>query len=100
MKTFQWLNNVCSLLKRHSLRNIIKYSEKSIHNGSLKELGIKGYVRNLPNGTVEVVAEADEENLKRFFDEIKDGPPLAKVTDVRYEFLDKEGGFKDFEIRY
>ncbi len=65
-----------------------------------KELGIRGYVRNLPDGTVEVVAEADEEKLKRFFDEIKEGPPLAKVTGVRYEFLDKEGGFKDFEIRY
>ncbi|MBK3332880.1 acylphosphatase [Persephonella atlantica] len=65
-----------------------------------KKLGVKGYVRNLPDGTVEVVAEADEETLKKFFSEIEKGPPLAEVTDIRYQFEDKDGGFADFEILY
>ncbi|MDQ7056164.1 MAG: acylphosphatase [Persephonella sp.] len=47
-----------------------------------------------------MVAEADEETLKEFFSEIEKGPPLAEVTDIRYQFEDKDGGFTDFEILY
>jgi len=65
-----------------------------------KEFGIKGYVRNLPDGTVEVVAEGDEKKLKEFFKAIENGPPLAEVTDIRYQFEEKDGGFTDFEILY
>ncbi len=65
-----------------------------------KQLGVKGFVRNLPDGTVEVLAEGNEDILKKFLEEIKDGPPLAKVDSIKVEFLDKEGGFSDFEIRY
>ena len=65
-----------------------------------KEMGVKGYVRNLPDGTVEVVAEGDEQTLREFLEAIEQGPPLAEVTDIRYQFEDKEGGFTDFEILY
>ncbi|WP_297454406.1 acylphosphatase [Persephonella sp.] len=65
-----------------------------------KEMGVKGYVRNLPDGTVEVVAEGDEQTLRDFLKAIEQGPPLAEVTDIRYQFEDKEGGFTDFEILY
>ena len=65
-----------------------------------KSLNIKGFVRNLPDGTVEVYAQADKKSLEKFLEYLKKGPPLAKVENIKYEFLDKEGGFKDFEIRY
>jgi acylphosphatase len=65
-----------------------------------KKLGLKGYVRNLPDGTVEIVAEGDEETLRAFLKEIEKGPPLAEVTHMRFQFEDKEGGFEDFEIEY
>ncbi len=65
-----------------------------------KKLGLKGYVRNLPDGTVEIVAEGDEETLRKFLQEVEKGPPLAEVTHMRYQFEDKEGGFEDFEIKY
>lgn len=65
-----------------------------------KEMGVKGYVRNLPDGTVEVVAEGDEATLMEFLKAIEKGPPLAEVTHVRYQIEDREGGFKDFEILY
>ncbi|WP_457642568.1 acylphosphatase [Persephonella sp.] len=64
------------------------------------EFGIKGFVRNLPDGTVEVMAEGDEKTLRDFMSAIENGPPLAEVTGMRYEFIDKDGGFKDFEIQY
>ncbi len=65
-----------------------------------KSLNIKGFVRNLPDGTVEVYAQADKKSLEKFLEYLKKGPPLAKVENIKYEFLDEEGGFEDFEIRY
>ncbi|ACN99424.1 acylphosphatase [Sulfurihydrogenibium azorense Az-Fu1] len=64
------------------------------------QMNVRGFVRNLPDGTVEVLAEADEETLKNFFQAIENGPPLASVNGIRYEFLEKEGGFDEFKIEY
>ncbi len=64
------------------------------------EFGVKGFVRNLADGTVEVVAEGDEQTLRKFLEAIENGPPLAEVKGMRFEFLDKEGGFDSFEIQY
>ncbi len=65
-----------------------------------KKYGLKGYVRNLPDGTVEILAEGDEQTLRKFLEEVEKGPPLAEVTHMRFQFEDKEGGFEDFEIEY
>jgi len=64
------------------------------------EMGVKGYVKNLPDGTVEVVAEGDEKLLEEFLKRIEVGPPLAEITHMAYEFINKEGGFEKFEIEY
>ena len=48
-----------------------------------RELGIRGWVRNLPDGNVEVAAEADAEPLARFVDRLRSGPPGANVAAVR-----------------
>jgi len=45
-------------------------------------LGVKGWVRNLPNGDVEMLAQADESKLKALFDWCHEGPRLAKVATV------------------
>lgn len=60
-------------------------------------LGIKGYAKNLPDGTVEVVAEGHEEALSKLLEYIKRGPPLAEVEKVDYKFIEYKGEFKDFE---
>lgn len=65
-----------------------------------KEIGINGWVRNNPDGTVEVMAEGEEDKLREFLNSIENGPPLAEVTHMAFEFIDKKGGFKDFEIQY
>ena len=64
------------------------------------QMGVKGFVRNLPDGTVEVMAEGEKEVLEKFLEEIENGPPLAEVTHMAYEFSNKEGGFTSFEIQY
>jgi acylphosphatase len=62
------------------------------------ELDLKGYVKNLENGDVEVVAEGNEEKIKEFIDFIKKGPGIAKVTNVKMRHKEPEN-FKNFEIR-
>ena len=47
------------------------------------EFGITGYVRNLPDGSLEVVAEGEEDVLKEFLEMLRDGPRSARVTDIQ-----------------
>jgi acylphosphatase len=50
-------------------------------------MNITGYVKNLPDGSVEIYAESDEEkSLKNFLEQIKKGPPLSIVENVFTEW--------------
>ncbi len=49
--------------------------------------GLSGYVRNLPDGRVEVTAEGDSEAMLRFEMALRQGPPIARVDDVEVEEL-------------
>jgi len=53
-----------------------------------RALDISGYVRNLADGRVEVLALGPEESLRRFIDWLRVGPAAAKVADVSVEPLD------------
>jgi acylphosphatase len=44
--------------------------------------GLRGWVRNLPDGRVEVVAEGDAEAVLRFEHQVRHGPPGARVEAV------------------
>ncbi len=64
------------------------------------ELGIRGYVRNLPDGTVEVVAEGSPEVIEKFIERLKEGPPLAIVEDMEIQEIPPDEEFETFEVRY
>ena len=65
-----------------------------------KELGLKGFVRNLPDGRVEVYAEGEEEALKELLSELYKGPLFARVSGVEYQFTEPRGEYEDFTILY
>ncbi|MFX0546267.1 acylphosphatase [Roseovarius sp. S1116L3] len=48
-----------------------------------KELGISGWIRNLPDGSVEAVVSGSSEAVETLIAALHDGPPAAKVKDVR-----------------
>ena len=60
-------------------------------------LGIKGWVRNLPDNNVEITATAAEDVLQKFISWCKQGPPKARVDEVIVEDLGLEE-FKGFRI--
>jgi len=65
-----------------------------------KALNIKGWVRNLPDGRVEVVAEGEEEKMGDFLQRLHQGPPHARVTDIEVIYEKPTGEFTDFNIIY
>lgn len=62
------------------------------------ELDVTGWVRNLPDGRVEALAEGETERLKRFLDRLREGPSLSRVTDVEVDWAEDRGEFADFRI--
>ena len=61
------------------------------------ELGLKGYAKNLDDGTVEVVAQGEEKEVKDFIEYLKKGPGIAKVAGIKIKHKEPEN-FKSFEI--
>lgn len=47
-----------------------------------EETGIKGWVKNTPEGDVEIVASGEDGQLEKFIAWCREGPPRARVTDV------------------
>jgi acylphosphatase len=45
-------------------------------------LGVSGFARNLPDGTVEVIAEAADDVLELFEDRLRQGPSFASVKEL------------------
>jgi acylphosphatase len=63
-------------------------------------LGLRGYVRNLPDGAVEIVAEGPADAIERLIAWAKHGPPAASVEDVNVEYAEPNGEFVEFGIRH
>lgn len=62
-------------------------------------LSLTGWVRNLRDGRVEVLAEGDLESLNRLLASLRKGPLGADVTDVDYQFGEAKGEFSQFNLR-
>ena len=60
-------------------------------------IGVKGWVKNLPDDNVEILATAAEDVLQKFIAWCKQGPPKAKVDEVVVEELSLQE-FKGFKI--
>ncbi len=64
-----------------------------------KKHGFIGYVRNLPDGIVEAVANIEnDDRLKEFIEFLKEGSPYSEVKNIKY-FEIEPIEFRDFEIR-
>ncbi|REK87929.1 acylphosphatase [Streptomyces inhibens] len=62
------------------------------------EHGVAGWVRNLPDGTVEAVFEGDPASVQKLVDWAREGPPMATVNSVSVQEEEPEG-LSSFEVR-
>jgi acylphosphatase len=65
---------------------------------SATELGLLGYVRNLPDGTVEVVAQGMPDILKDFVEHLNEGSLLSKVESVSVEWGSASATYIEFSV--
>jgi acylphosphatase len=67
--------------------------------GAAERLGVKGFVRNLRSGEVEVHAEADDLTIELFKQELERGPRLARVAGIAETDVPVSGMYSSFVIR-
>ena len=63
-----------------------------------RKLGLTGWVRNLPGGQVEVMAQGPDEALGKLKGQLRKGPYLARVDTVESDFFEHEATYTDFQI--
>jgi acylphosphatase len=63
-----------------------------------EKLGLSGWVRNNPAGSVESLVEGDKAKLEEFITWCKQGPKHAQVTELELKWLDYSNQFSDFKI--
>ncbi len=64
-----------------------------------RKLGLTGWVRNLSDNRVEVIAQSNEKTLKRFIKICERGPFLAQIKNIAVEWQDSHEQFDTFEKR-
>ena len=64
------------------------------------KLGLHGYVKNLVNGDVEIVAQGNSSQVDRLIEWSKSGSPAAEVNNLKLEIMSHDDEFPDFAIRY
>lgn len=61
---------------------------------------VVGYVRNLPDGRVEVLAQGESGTLAAFRERLQEGPPAARVDDVDVRPVSVDSTLAAFNVRF
>ena len=64
------------------------------------EYDLAGWVRNMPDGKVEIVCEGTEANIKKLIEWCRKGPDGAHVEGIETRWEEYTGEFRAFEITY
>ncbi|QPJ64898.1 MAG: acylphosphatase [Candidatus Nitrohelix vancouverensis] len=73
-------------------------SYRASAEGKANELGLKGWVRNQSDGSVELFAEGERSALDALIRWCQQGPPAANVADLSANWTEPQG-LTDFKIR-
>jgi acylphosphatase len=65
-----------------------------------RALGVRGYVRNLPDGRVEALFEGEQSAVEAAVAFVREGPPHAHVEHVDVRWEPHTGEFRSFDLRY
>jgi len=65
-----------------------------------RRIGVGGWVRNLPDGTVQALFEGEKKKVEEMIGWCHKGPPGARVTKVEIFRDPYQGEYKQFDIRY
>ena len=65
-----------------------------------RALGLTGYVKNLSDGTMEVVAQGERPALAQLIEKLRAGPTFSRVEKVDIEWRESQSRYKSFTIEY
>jgi acylphosphatase len=63
-------------------------------------LGLNGWVRYTPEGSVEAVFEGEKSDIEKAISDCRNGPPASRVDDVDVLWEDCRDEFGSFRVRY
>lgn len=63
-------------------------------------MGLTGWVKNLSDDRVEILAEGERAKIENFIAAVKQGPPLAYVGKAEVIWSDYQGAFEKFKITW
>jgi acylphosphatase len=75
----------------------VYYRASTLHEA--QNLGLTGWVRNSPDGSVEVMAEGEKKKIEDLIAWCRRGPRGARVESVGIEWLPWKGEFQDFRVK-
>jgi acylphosphatase len=64
-----------------------------------RRLGVKGWVRNCADGSVEAHLDGSEQAVEQLIERMRHGPPGARVNDLKAAYAEPED-FSSFEVRH
>lgn len=73
---------------------------RSFTRETARSLGLSGWVKNLPDGSVEAVFEGEKKRIEEAIKRSGKGPDYARVDDVDVSWQPFSGEFRDFSVRY
>ncbi len=61
---------------------------------------LAGYARNMPDGSVEVLAEGRGQDLAALLAWLHHGPSMARVAEVKHRYMPYSGTYRDFRVEF
>jgi acylphosphatase len=65
-----------------------------------RRLGLKGWIENLRDGSVESLVEGEPEKIDEWLTEIREGPRYAEVTSIDQDRREYTGKLNDFDVKF
>ncbi len=87
----------CIIIARGKVQGVFYRSETA---KAAKALGLTGWIKNEPDGSVKITAQGSSEDLEKLVKWCHSGPPLAKVVKVEVEWEKENKNYKRFVVKY
>jgi acylphosphatase len=65
-----------------------------------RRLGLKGWIQNLRDGSVEALVEGEPQAIDEWIDDVREGPRYAEVTKIDQEVRENPGKLGDFDVKF
>ena len=69
-------------------------------NGYATGLGLRGYVRNLHDGCVEILVQGSQENILKIINYVRSSPGFSHVTKLDIDWEEPLDGLSSFHVRF